>query len=206
MNKKIYYQSNFLLIANEANQPSGNQIIVNCNNNAESIVLEKTREFLQQTDRFDLILLSNDVDSTFRLIKNLFHYIEAAGGLIEHNKQFVLIYRLGKWDLPKGKIGPGENPVQAAIRECEEECKVRDLQIIRELPPSFHIYPYKDKLALKKTYWFAMNLTVMQTLIPQTEEYIEKSEWMNTEQIIKTVLPNTYPAISDVLMGGIFNK
>ena len=39
------------------------------------------------------------------------HYkiIEAAGGAVVKDKKLLAIYRLGKWDLPKGKMERGES-------------------------------------------------------------------------------------------------
>ena len=55
-------------------------------------------------------------------IKKLFDVEKAAGGLVLKDEQFLMIYRLGKWDLPKGKLDKGENEKQGAVREVEEEC------------------------------------------------------------------------------------
>ena len=59
-------------------------------------------------------------------VKSMFKVVKAAGGVIENeNKQILFIYRLKKWDLPKGKKDKGESIMDCAIREVEEETKVK---------------------------------------------------------------------------------
>ena len=66
-----------------------------------------------------------------------YRLIEAAGGVVKNAKgELLFIYRLGKWDLPKGKIDEGEVKETTAVREIEEECGVSGLQIIKELKPT----------------------------------------------------------------------
>jgi len=126
--------------------------------------------------------------------------IEAAGGLVINNKQEILvIYRLGKWDLPKGKIETDEKIDEAAIREVEEECGIDGLEIIKELSPTFHTYELKGKPVLKKTYWFLMKTDFSGELIPQTEENITDVKWMTLQEIKTIVFESTYPAIVDVV-------
>ena len=60
--------------------------------------------------------------------------IEAAGGLVYNSdKQILMIFRNGKWDLPKGKKEDKETIIQCALREVEEECGINDLRIINTL-------------------------------------------------------------------------
>ncbi|MGZ3883079.1 MAG: NUDIX hydrolase [Bacteroidia bacterium] len=136
-------------------------------------------------------------------MKTQFTFIEAAGGLIRNKNRHLFIFRLGKWDLPKGKLDANEAPREAALRECEEECGISGLTIISELPSTYHIYPYKGAHALKVTYWYAMQTDFSKKLIPQTEENIEKAEWLDAESIKKLVVKNTYPAILDVIKTGV---
>jgi hypothetical protein len=50
----------------------------------------------------------NDHDSFFQFAQK-HTIIYAAGGLVlNQNNQLLIIYRLGKWDFPKGKIEKGE--------------------------------------------------------------------------------------------------
>ena len=58
-------------------------------------------------------------------IKAKFKVIEAAGGVVEKGNLNLLIYRQGRWDLPKGKLDKGERKRDCAIREVEEETGVR---------------------------------------------------------------------------------
>jgi len=199
MNKKVYYNSKFILLTTDDIQPAGNQLIVNTNFLDSDKLNEGIKNFIQQNDGPDLILVCSDVNSLFEKIKSQFVYIEAAGGLIQQKENYLFIYRLGKWDLPKGKLDKGESPAQAAIRECEEECGITQLEIINELAPTYHIYYYKNKYALKKTYWFLMKSGHTTQLVPQTSENIEKVEWLTETTIKNTVTKNTYPSVLDLI-------
>jgi 8-oxo-dGTP pyrophosphatase MutT (NUDIX family) len=199
MNKKIYYNNNFILLCTEHIQPTGNQLIVDTRDLDAELLASHVRHFIQQSENKDLILIGKNVDSLFSELRKLFHYIEAAGGLIEQNNKYLFIYRLGKWDLPKGKIDKGESAPEAAVRECEEECAITGLEIVKEIPSTFHIYPYKTGHALKTTYWYRMKSTHKGKLIPQTEENIEKVEWLDANAVKNVVLSNTYLSVRDVI-------
>ena len=59
-----------------------------------------------------------------------FNVIEAAGGIVQNElKEILFIYRLNKWDLPKGKIEPGEKEEVSALREVSEETGVTNINI-----------------------------------------------------------------------------
>jgi hypothetical protein len=65
-----------------------------------------------------LHLFHADVDRVWEVFKAGHVFVAAAGGAVtdEHGRLLV-IKRLGKWDLPKGKIDPGEGVTDAAFRE-----------------------------------------------------------------------------------------
>ena len=68
------------------------------------------------------IILNKDLDILFSVFAKNFTVIEASGGIVQNSsKELLFIERLGKWDLPKGKIEKNETPAEAAIREVEEE-------------------------------------------------------------------------------------
>lgn len=58
-------------------------------------------------------------------------YIQAAGGIVtrptDDGHEIVIVHRprYNDWSLPKGKLEPGENWQQAALREVEEEIQCR---------------------------------------------------------------------------------
>lgn len=199
MNKKVYYNSKFLLLTSDNIQPAGNQLIVNTEEKSKEFLNEGIKKFIQQNDGPDLILICKNVNSLFKELKEQFAYIEAAGGLIKQKGNYLFIFRLGKWDLPKGKLDKGETPAEAAIRECEEECGISQLNIIKELPSTYHIYPYKGRHALKTTYWYLMDCTDTRELVPQTEENITKAEWLDETTVKNTVVKNTYPSVLDLI-------
>ena len=94
-----------------------------------------------------------------------------------------MIYRHNRWDLPKGKIEPGETIEACAIREVEEECGVSNLRIIDQLIDTYHIYQLDSDNILKKTSWFKMQTNFKGVLSPQIEEGIEKAVWVDKYQI-----------------------
>ena len=56
--------------------------------------------------------------------------IIAAGGLITNEKnQLLMMFRRGKWDLPKGKVDEGETLEAAAVREVQEETGIKNVTL-----------------------------------------------------------------------------
>jgi 8-oxo-dGTP pyrophosphatase MutT (NUDIX family) len=49
--------------------------------------------------------------------------ILAAGGILQSEGRILLVHRArhNDWTVPKGKLDPGESPLQAALREVREE-------------------------------------------------------------------------------------
>lgn len=147
----------------------------------------------------NLFVFNTDFELLKRDFLSLFDLIEGAGGLVKNDSGGILmIFRNGKWDVPKGKIEKGEKKDIAAIREVEEECGINQLSIIKELPNTFHIYKLKNKFVLKKTYWFLMKSEYTGKLTPQLEEGITKVKWIEKKEIDK-VMKNTYNSIQKML-------
>ena len=44
--------------------------------------------------------------------------------------KLLMIFRRGKWDLPKGKLDKGETFERCAVREIEEETGFRNLKLL----------------------------------------------------------------------------
>lgn len=147
-----------------------------------------------------VVFLTPTPKEDFEKFTTNFDLIVAAGGKVTNNEgKTLFIFRLGKWDFPKGKIEKKESVEQAAIREVEEECGISQLTILNHIKDTYHIYKLNDKLVLKQSIWYEMKTTDSAKLVPQTEENITDAQWMTTEEIENIVLKNTYPSIKEVL-------
>ena len=163
--------------------------------NLEAIV----SDFDKDENKGSLFFAAVDVEALFSEFKNQFKYIEAAGGLVFNTKNEILaIYRLGKWDLPKGKVENDETIDEAARREVEEECGITNLQIGQELESTYHTYWMNNSWMLKRSYWFKMSYSGNEKLVPQTEEDIEKVIWTPCNQLDE-FKANTYASILEVI-------
>ncbi len=132
-------------------------------------------------------------------------FIQAAGGLVLNERGEVLfMFRRGKWDLPKGKLDPGETLEACALREVEEETGVGELKLRRFLLVTEHEYEEKGINILKETHWYLMETNGDQRLIPQAEEDISELRWIGPSGF-SIIQRNTYPAILDVLRAGGFS-
>lgn len=154
----------------------------------------------------ELMVECTNIADDFKKFAAEFIVIEAAGGLIKNKEnQYLFIYRHGKWDLPKGKLDKGELPDAAAIRECQEECGIQQIELKEFLMNTYHIYFYKKGWALKKTHWYLME-SEEKNLTPQLEESITEVVWKNVNEI-PAMLSNTYHNIMDVLeKGGLIKQ
>lgn len=141
-------------------------------------------------------LVSTDYGSLTDHVRGMYKIIRAAGGLVRKADKVLMIYRLKKWDLPKGKIEKSENARRTAIREVEEECNVK-VRLDWKIGATWHTYTLKDKRVLKKTNWYAMSLENESNISPQVEEDIEEVRWMNGKGVYHA-LESTYRSIQYV--------
>jgi 8-oxo-dGTP pyrophosphatase MutT (NUDIX family) len=140
---------------------------------------------------------SNDVEALIKYIKTKFKVIEAAGGVVDKNNKTLLIYRKGRWDIPKGKIDKGEKKRQCAVREVEEETGVRG-EIIDKICTTWHTYVTNKKYILKKTHWYRMKCIDDSELAPQAEENIVEAKWMTLTEL-RSALYDSYRSIRVVI-------
>ncbi len=129
----------------------------------------------------------------------MYRPIMAGGGLVYNEEgALLMIYRRGKWDLPKGKLDEGENIAECALREVSEETGLRQLRLGDKLSDSFHIYVQDGEQYLKQTVWYTMYGTSTDLLKPQKEENIMEARWV-VEKELGTHASRSYEAIREVL-------
>lgn len=203
MNIHIYYNTKKVTIFSK-DQNSHNQSFKDLDSLSSEEIYKEFDQFINHDSQTELVFGAETPELGLERFRKAFKYIYAAGGLIEQDGRYLFIYRMGTWDLPKGKLEKNEDPRDGAIRECEEECGISELAIIRDLNPTYHMYEHKKHgYALKKTYWYLMTSAYKGQLVPQTEELIEKVEWFSPAAIKETVYENTYFAILDVIRDGV---
>ncbi len=145
-----------------------------------------------------VLFLSDDPDAAFEALCRGMRCITAAGGLTTRPDGGVLmIFRHGKWDLPKGKLEDYERIDSCALREIEEECGIGGVVCGGFLTNTHHIYRLHGSPVLKTTYWYRTRYNGGDAPRPQTAEGIERVEWVAPERIPR-LLENTYPNIRDV--------
>jgi 8-oxo-dGTP pyrophosphatase MutT (NUDIX family) len=154
-------------------------------------------------DEKEIILTHSVPEKFFELFQSVFITIHAAGGVVLRKNKILFIFRNGKWDLPKGKIEPGEKAAIAAVREVEEECGISGHKIVKQLPSTFHIYqsPYKEtqgEWIFKETFWFEMKYAGSDSGTPQIDEGITEVRWLNRNEL-DTVLTNTYENLKQII-------
>lgn len=143
-------------------------------------------------------VIASDTDKMLAHIREQFTYIEAAGGLVYNDKnELLIIFRRGKYDLPKGKCEPDEHVEVTAVREVMEECGIKEVKLLSLVDHTYHIYPLKNKTVFKKTFWFSMKAPD-QVPVPQTEEDIEYTAWLPLNRLDRFTA-NTYPTLIEVL-------
>jgi len=131
-------------------------------------------------------LYAEDVEDCLETIIRNTDTIVAAGGIVENEQGEVLtIFRKGYWDMPKGKVEDGEKIITAAEREVEEETGIKISSVGESPRITYHSYSMKRKDCLKETFWYKMNASAKQKLVPQTEEDITEIRWMKKSDYLK---------------------
>lgn len=163
--------------------------------------LEMAVDLLENTSCLELNIYGEDLGGIWEDFTARYKVIEAAGGIVFNSKnQILFIHRLGRWDLPKGKIESGESIDQTALREVEEETSLSELQIKSYINSTFHIYKERSgNHILKITYWFTMTYMGDEAPVPQIEEGITETAWKDIAVIDSEIIPNTFKNIQLIL-------
>ncbi|MCX6245360.1 MAG: NUDIX domain-containing protein [Bacteroidetes bacterium] len=196
---KIFFENRTIELANSAPDqiPPATRLIEFTTEDELNQILN---DFLIDQKSGNLILWSKKEEEKWKKqFFKLFKKIDAAGGIVKNEAGKILfIFRLGRWDLPKGKLKKGESPEDGAIREVREETGLQQVEILRPLPDTYHIYQLNGKTILKRTFWFEMLAEGSQHLSPQSEEDISDVAWIEIEKL-SIVLENTYASLQDLL-------
>jgi 8-oxo-dGTP pyrophosphatase MutT (NUDIX family) len=128
--------------------------------------------------------------------KRKFKIVKAAGGVVRKKDKFLMIYRMKKWDLPKGKKERKEKHKQTAVREVAEECNIT-VKLGKKLCTTWHTYTMNKSAMLKRTRWYIMDIVDDTKMKPMLEEDIEEVRWMSQKEVYHA-LEHSYKSISYV--------
>lgn len=145
------------------------------------------------------VFIHPDFEALKKAFFKKFTFIQAAGGIVQNeNGELLLIFRRGKWDLPKGKLDKGESLEDCAVREVEEETGLKQVTLVEPLLITYHTYHEGTKFILKESHWYSMKVSGRQELVPQTEEDILETKWVAADAL-EPYLKNSFPSVVDVL-------
>lgn len=199
---KIYYGEKQLFLCNEIDE-----IVQPFIHHDDSIFIDELNAHtlktllheMQQPTIHAIVFFHPSLEELRKKVFKKFKHIRAGGGMIRNEKnEILLIFRRGKWDLPKGKLDEGETIEACALREVMEETGLTSTQIIRPIYTSWHIYQEGASFVLKQTDWFEMKAEGSPSLIPQEDEGITDIRWVPKNRL-KSYKENTFPSVRDVL-------
>lgn len=201
---QIYFGDRTLTLATdiEKGMPVGGYDAIHKYSNQNEL-----RQFLSSFDAKEELksgcVYYHDIERLLEHVKECYKYIQAAGGLVENEKgEYLVIERLGKIDLPKGKQEQGETPEQNALREVNEETGLSGLTLGNMICDTYHTYPLKGEMALKRTRWFEMTVAGVPELKPQTEENIVSAKWIAVGEL-RELAKESYPSLQEVFKAAL---
>ena len=151
---------------------------------------DQTRVFFDELESVknkirDVKIITHSPKEFAETVFNDHKTILAGGGIVSNeNGELLMIYRNKKWDFPKGKLDKGEEIIECAEREVEEECMVK-VSVGNKICKTRHTYKGSKDDVMKVTYWYEMELKDDSNMAPQKNEGIEKVEWKTPEEAIE---------------------
>ena len=173
---------------------TGNIVFNKLNKTAFLQLIDKLEALADATSLHSVTIITPSPKKMYESLLGKYKYIEAAGGIVRREDDFLLIERLGKWDLPKGKLEPKETVAKAAVREVEEECNVK-VKLGAPIKSIYHTFvSQRGNKIIKRTYWFEMSCKSDVGMKPQAEEGITDIRWVKKEEM-DSYLSNSYQSL-----------
>ena len=199
---KVFFNSRIIFLTDKIPDVSGVRYDYITSFNDLDDLKPQVTNYLKSENPGNLYIYHADIGYCMNTFRSCFQVIHASGGLVKNTrKENLVIFRRGKWDLPKGKADPGESPEKTALREVGEECMIKGLEIRRYLITTYHIYFLGDVPVLKETIWYEMKYDGKKEPESPGNEGIEKIIWLPSNQLGK-ISDNTFPTVLDVIRAG----
>lgn len=144
-----------------------------------------------------ITMVPQDYKAIREWLKTEYRVVKAAGGLVLKRDKVLMIYRMGRWDLPKGKLEREEATMDGAVREVMEECSIQ-VSAEQKLCSTWHTFTDGGRRSIKKTTWYLMQCHDDSLMKPQLEEGIEDLRWMSPTELEKAV-KSSYASIRHVV-------
>jgi bis(5'-nucleosidyl)-tetraphosphatase len=103
-------------------------------------------------------------------------------------RYLLLKYPAGHWDLPKGNIEKGEEPIETMVREVREESGIVDLRVVPGYQRKIEYFYRRDGKKVHKTVVFFLAETQVEKVTISFEH--QDYGWFDYAEAIRTV---TYP-------------
>jgi 8-oxo-dGTP pyrophosphatase MutT (NUDIX family) len=130
-----------------------------------------------------ILIVGEQADELFARFASEYQLVTAAGGVVTTPAgQALMIFRNGRWDLPKGRWEVGESLRRSAAREIEEETGVEPGRLVRRLCDTWHIYNLYGQWELKHTFWYHFEREQSAPPAPQQEEGITECSWCSIQE------------------------
>lgn len=196
---KIFLQDREMTLIREVpSVPPGAGVLMVHSDSVET-THQAWRSFLENKALERLLIVHSSPIAHLEELKKQISTIVAGGGLVENDRgELLMIFRKGKWDLPKGKLDEGESPEKGAVREVIEECGIPTPVVEGFFMRTYHAYEEKGEIILKETWWFKMKVKGSPVLTAQEEEGITDVQWVAEGQV-RDKMSLCYSAIRELL-------
>lgn len=122
----------------------------------------------------------------------------------------VILDSHGNWAFPKGRIEPGETPIQAARREIMEEVGLTELILVRPLGVSEFWFVDRWEQPGQKVHKFVHHYLFeaqpTATAVPEISERIQELDWVPVNLLAEQVRYQTLTPIVTRVMEALHDR